>query len=86
MSSAWYEDQVKIWGPQKEAKIIRPFKNEDKFWNTLEPYIDDVEVIYFAGGEPLIMEEHYRIIKRLVEKKMFHVKLKYNTQLFNNEI
>jgi len=79
LSSAWYEDQVKIWGPQKEAKIIRPYKNEDKFWNTLEPYIDDVEVIYFAGGEPLIMEEHYRIIKRLVEKKMFHVKLKYNT-------
>ena len=33
----------------------------------------------FAGGEPLIMEEQYRILKRLVEKKMFHVKLKYNT-------
>ena len=41
--------------------------------------MDGLEEIYFAGGEPLIMEEHYRILKRLVEKKMFHVKIKYNT-------
>ena len=38
-----------------------------------------MEEVYFAGGEPLIMEEHYRILQRLVEKKMFHVRLKYNT-------
>ena len=41
--------------------------------------MDGLEEIYFAGGEPLIMEEHYRILKKLDERKMYHVRLKYNT-------
>lgn len=47
--------------------------------------IDDVECIYFAGGEPLIMDEHYYILDKLVEKKMFHVRLKYNTNMMKLE-
>jgi sulfatase maturation enzyme AslB (radical SAM superfamily) len=68
-----------MWGKPDHKKIIRPYKDEKTFWEKVEPYMDGLEEIYFAGGEPLIMEEHYRILKRLVEKKMFHVKLKYNT-------
>tara|TARA_B100000989_G_scaffold83507_1_gene59843 strand:- start:1078 stop:1779 length:702 start_codon:yes stop_codon:yes gene_type:complete len=41
--------------------------------------MEGLEEIYFAGGEPLIMEEHYRILKKLDERKMYHVRLKYNT-------
>ena len=26
---------------------------------------DNTEQFYFAGGEPIIMEEHYRILKEL---------------------
>jgi len=37
--------------------------------------------IYFAGGEPLIMPEHFKIIDELVKRKMFHVRLLYNTNL-----
>jgi sulfatase maturation enzyme AslB (radical SAM superfamily) len=40
---------------------------------------DHVEQFYFAGGEPLIMEEHYRILKELDKRKMYHVRLIYNT-------
>ena len=79
LSSSWYEDHSKIWGKPDHKKIIRPYKDEKTFWEKVEPYMEGLEEIYFAGGEPLIMEEHYRILKRLVEKKMFHVKLKYNT-------
>jgi sulfatase maturation enzyme AslB (radical SAM superfamily) len=35
--------------------------------------------VYFAGGEPMMMEEHYRILKELVKREMFDVKLIYNT-------
>jgi sulfatase maturation enzyme AslB (radical SAM superfamily) len=35
--------------------------------------------VYFAGGEPLIMEEHYRVLKELVHREMFDVRLVYNT-------
>ena len=79
LSSSWYEDNVKLYGPLKQPKIIRPYKDEETFWQKVEPYMEGLEEIYFAGGEPLIMEEHYRILKKLDERKMYHVRLKYNT-------
>jgi len=79
LSSSWYDDNVKLYGPLPHDKIIRPYKDEETFWKKVEPYMDGLEEIYFAGGEPLIMEEHYRILKKLDERKMYHVRLKYNT-------
>jgi hypothetical protein len=50
------------------------------------PYLDQ---IYFAGGEPLIMEEHNRILKMLIASGNTQVRLIYNTNLtelkFKNE-
>ena len=48
-------------------------------WEQLEPHLDYVEQIYFAGGEPLLMEEHYRILEELVRREKFDVRLIYNT-------
>ncbi len=31
--------------------------------------INDIEHVYFAGGEPLINEEHYRILQLLIHNK-----------------
>ena len=50
-------------------------------WDQLEPHFDTVERIYFAGGEPLMMEEHYRILKRLIKMGRSEVVLIYNTNL-----
>ena len=60
--------------PQKsDARLL-------KLWDELEPYFGVVEEIYFAGGEPLLMEEHYRILNRLVDDgRTEEVTLKYNT-------
>jgi hypothetical protein len=38
-----------------------------------------VEQIYFAGGEPLMMDEHYRILEELERRGRFDVRLIYNT-------
>jgi sulfatase maturation enzyme AslB (radical SAM superfamily) len=43
------------------------------------PHLDYVEQIYFAGGEPLMMEEHYRILDELERRGRFDVRLIYNT-------
>jgi organic radical activating enzyme len=40
------------------------------------PYLEQV---YFAGGEPLIMEEHYIILNELIKQKKTDVRLIYNT-------
>lgn len=47
----------------------------------IDKHIDEVKHIYFAGGEPLIMDEHWYILKKLVENKRFDVKIKYNTNM-----
>jgi hypothetical protein len=41
--------------------------------------LDYVEQIYFAGGEPLMMAEHYNILDELERRGRFDVKLIYNT-------
>jgi len=48
----------------------------------LLPYITtNLKKIYFGGGEPLITEEHYIILNRLIEIKHFDIKIAYNTNL-----
>ncbi len=84
LSSAWYEDGKKLnpdFGLNKSPKVIRINKNEGALWSQLEPHIDNLEFIQFAGGEPLLMEEHLRIMLRLQELKKFDVRITYNTNL-----
>lgn len=79
-SSNWYEDHKKLAGePPKHAKILRVGRSSNDIWDQMLEQFDHVEQFYFAGGEPLIMEEHYRILKELDKRKMYHVRLIYNT-------
>jgi MoaA/NifB/PqqE/SkfB family radical SAM enzyme len=79
-SSNWYEDHKKLTGrPPDHAKIMRVGRNENDIWEQMLEHFDYVEQFYFAGGEPLIMEEHYKILKELDRRKMYHVRLIYNT-------
>jgi sulfatase maturation enzyme AslB (radical SAM superfamily) len=55
-------------------------------WEQLVEHIDHVEQIYFAGGEPLLMDEHYRILDELVRRKKFNVRLVYNTNFTHTEL
>ena len=79
-SSNWYEDHIKVTGsPPKHAKIMRVGRSSNDIWKQMLEHFDNVEQFYFAGGEPIIMEEHYRILKELDKRKMYHVRLIYNT-------
>jgi len=81
-SSSWYKDQVKLagpdWGANNSALQIAGRGKTDMV-DQLMQHIDSVEQIYFAGGEPLMMEEHYKILDELEKREMFHVRLIYNT-------
>ena len=81
LSSSWYQDQVSIrpdYIDQHKALIFAG-KYKTDLWEQLIGHIDHVEQIYFAGGEPLLMEEHYYILEELIQRKKFDVKLIYNT-------
>jgi MoaA/NifB/PqqE/SkfB family radical SAM enzyme len=81
-SSQWYQDQSRLAGIEwkKQNKVLNyAGKTELDMWEQLEPHLDYVEQIYFAGGEPLLMEEHYRILDELDRRGLYHVRLIYNT-------
>jgi radical SAM protein with 4Fe4S-binding SPASM domain len=88
-SSQWYQDQAKLAGPEWKARnqvLNYAGRTELDMWEQLEPHLDYVEQIYFAGGEPLLMEEHYRILDELVKRKLFHVRLIYNTNFTHTDL
>ena len=79
-SSNWYEDHKKLTGsPPPHAKIMKVGRHTNDLWEQMLEQFDNTEQFYFAGGEPIIMEEHYRILKELDRRKMYHVRLIYNT-------
>ena len=88
-SSSWYKDQVKLAGPEWK-KSNRALNYAGRFetdaWDQLVDHIDHVEQIYFAGGEPLLMEEHYKILDELVRRKKFNVRLIYNTNFTHTNL
>ena len=88
-SSQWYQDQVKLAGNKwKNENTVLNYagRTETDIWEQLEPHLEYVEQIYFAGGEPLLMEEHYNILEELVKRKRFDVRLIYNTNFTHTEL
>ena len=88
-SSSWYQDQAKIAGSEwkRTHKVLNyAGRFEIDAWEQLVEHIDHVEQIYFAGGEPLLMDEHYRILDELVRRKKFDVRLLYNTNFTHTEL
>ena len=88
-SSAWYQDQKKLSG-DKWAKDNKPLiwagRHETDMLDQLMEHIDYVEQIYFAGGEPLMMDEHYAILEELERRKKFNVRLIYNTNFTKTKL
>jgi sulfatase maturation enzyme AslB (radical SAM superfamily) len=80
-SSRWYDDDVKLWGKELRPRVSFAGRHEEDVWEQMQEHIPHLEQIYFAGGEPLIMEEHNRILRLLIEKGNTTVGLVYNTNL-----
>ena len=88
-SSQWYQDQAKLAGPGwKDRNTVLNYagRTATDMWSQLIPHLDYVEQIYFAGGEPLLMEEHYNILEELVKRGRFDVRLIYNTNFTHTDL
>jgi radical SAM protein with 4Fe4S-binding SPASM domain len=80
-SSSWLPDAKKLnWPVEDWQKVVTTdaIDGIDKY-KFLEGQIHEVEKIYFAGGEPLLMPEHWYILKLLKDAKRFDTKISYNT-------
>lgn len=59
-------------------------KNDNKeFLKDVIEQIDNIETAYFAGGEPLITDEHYIMLEEMIRRGRTDINLRYNTNLSN---
>ena len=88
-SSSWYQDQAKLAGgdwAEKNTVLNYAGRTSTDMWEQLIPHLDYVEQIYFAGGEPLMMAEHYNILDELERRGRFDVRLIYNTNFTHTRL
>lgn len=81
-SSSWYNDDVALGNiDPKTPALTTSMVDEEKFYAEFKHQIGSIKEIYFAGGEPLMMEQHYRMLAFLIESGNTQCKLFYNTNL-----
>ena len=84
-SSNWYNDHVKLYNRKPDVlgremlRVEYTAGDEDAMLEQMIPHIPYLEQVYFAGGEPLIMKEHYFMLEKLIEYGKTDVRIQYNT-------
>jgi len=76
-STAWYQDDPHT--APKDFRIVRPTASPERLWAEIEPFLGRAEKLHFAGGEPMMMDETYQTLERLLEIGRTDVALTYNT-------
>lgn len=84
-SSNWFNDHVKMYNRKPDVlgremlRVEYTAGDEDAMIAQMLPHIPYLEQVYFAGGEPLIMKEHYFMLEKLIEAGKTDVRIQYNT-------
>ena len=81
-SSSWHESAVFLGLTDKKSKpFLIAGKNEFDIYNQIAEHSNSLDRIYFAGGEPLIIEQFYKIVQLLDQRGRHEVELIYNTNM-----
>lgn len=84
-SSNWYNDHVKLYNRIPDVlgrdmeRVEYTTGDEDGMLVQMEEHIPYLDQVYFAGGEPLIMKEHYYLLEKLIECGKTNTRIQYNT-------
>ncbi len=78
-SSKWYNEAVSLKRTKSNQAIIENIDDFEAFIDEFGSALKGAKEIYFAGGEPLITEFHYKLLEWLIHHKVTSCKLRYNT-------
>jgi len=99
-SSQWVPEHKKVY-PIFQSPLIKKqmdwspsqFNNywheNPQFWEQVFDQIPNIRQLYFAGGEPLLIKEHRRLLEEIIDRGYAdQISLRYNTNglLINEEI
>ena len=79
LSSSWHKDAIELGLVSKDSKALININDKTNFLKQIENHYSCVDEIYFAGGEPLIMPEHYTILDELIKRDKTDVAIRYST-------
>ena len=58
--------------------------DSESFWNQLESNIPNIEHVYMAGGEPMMIERHYEFLQKCIDMGCAkNIIIEYNTNMSN---
>ena len=77
-SSQWALEDRKTYNPDGPI-IIHVDDGKGDVLQEIIDQVDHIDLAYFAGGEPLITEEHYVILEEMIRKGRTDTVLRYNT-------
>jgi organic radical activating enzyme len=88
-SSSWYPEDVAYYEhitkkyPDRKFGFVESWAHKtiptNISINDIKPHLSNIQRIYFAGGEPLMMDEHFEILQTLIDLGRTDVSLTYNT-------
>jgi MoaA/NifB/PqqE/SkfB family radical SAM enzyme len=97
-SDSWYADWIKlnntnVFHDTSGEVVIKKvgnklvaddynWPNNELFWQQLEKNIKNIEHVYFAGGEPMLIDRHYEFLEKCItEDYAKNIIVEYNTNL-----
>lgn len=81
-SSKWGEEMKKNYDPNHPV-LIHVDDNKGTVLDEVLEHIEHIDLAYFAGGEPLITDEHYTMLEAMIRKGRTDITLRYNTNASN---
>ena len=80
-SSKIAQEEKKIYNDDRYVELKLNSAEISKTIDYVRDNLDYLDQIYFAGGEPLLMREHYQILDLLLSRNRTDIKLLYSTNL-----
>lgn len=82
-SSMWYKDHKALYNIDFDSsKFDWPL--DDSFWVNFERQIPNMQYIYLIGGEPMLIEAHYKFLEKCIELgHASHITLEYASNITN---
>jgi len=81
-SSQWGAEMQKHFD-EKHPIVIHADDGKGNLLNEVLGHIEHIDLAYFAGGEPLITDEHYTMLEEMIRLGRTDITLRYNTNASN---
>ena len=86
-SSSWHAPGVAIGLIDKSTPVfLKAGRSNTDLYDQIFQQLDNLDRIYFAGGEPLIINDNYKILDELSNRGRYDIELVYNTNMTQTQL